>query len=210
MWPFFVLAYGKIHVRDYMDFKSRAYFMSDEEYAQFYRGLGNSISRRRITDLNEASITEIISSLPKDEGLSVLDVGAGNGYLLRQLGLARVWKRIVGVDVAPLVNNEQGFEVVQGVFPNLPFSDREFDVVTCTHVLEHVIDLPAAVRELIRVARRKVLIVVPKQRYYYFTLDEHLNFFPHIDPMIRLFYPNTVAVALRDGDWVIAVSLGEE
>jgi ubiquinone/menaquinone biosynthesis C-methylase UbiE len=35
---------------------------------------------------------------------------------------------------------------------NLPFSDRSFDYVVSTHMLEHVQNLPKAVNELRRVA----------------------------------------------------------
>ena len=43
MWPFFVMAYGTFSVRSFMDFKSKAYSMTDEEYKNFYASLGNSI-----------------------------------------------------------------------------------------------------------------------------------------------------------------------
>ncbi|MEI2817957.1 MAG: methyltransferase domain-containing protein [Microthrixaceae bacterium] len=45
----------------------------------------------------------------------------------------------------------------------LPFSDDSFDVVVCSHVLEHVPDDRAAMRELARVTRPKgrLLVMVP-------------------------------------------------
>jgi len=206
MWPFYVAAYGTFSVGTFMNFKSRAYSMSQDEYARFYASLGNSMSRRRITDLNSASIDYLKNNMPNASGLSILDVGAGNGYLLEQINTQKKWVRVAGVDVAPTEKAKLQFETYAGALPNLPFKDKEFDVVTCTHVIEHVLDVPASIRELIRVARKKIFVVVPRQRYYYYTLDEHLNFYPSIEPLRRLFEPFDTTSSLQGGDWVIMIS----
>lgn len=209
MWPFFVMAYGKFSVDKYMNFKSRAYSMTDKEYAEFYASLGRSISRNRITDLNESSILQILISISKGSYKTVLDVGAGNGYLLQRLQQAQSWEKICGVDVVPEVKSKSEFEIHTGALPELPFKNGDFDVVTCTHVLEHVLDVPASVRELLRIARRKVVVVIPRQRYYYYTLDEHLNFYPEIEPLKKLFSPFVVDCSLQGGDWVLEVKIEE-
>lgn len=209
MWPFFVLAYGKLSVGDYMNFKSRAYSMTEKEYAEFYSGLGKSVSRNRVTDLNESSILKILKSISEESHKTVLDVGAGNGYLLQRLQHAQSWEKICGVDVVPEIKSELEFEVRTGALPNLPFKNGDFDVVTCTHVLEHVLDVSASVRELLRIARKKVIIVIPRQRYYYYTLDEHLNFYPEIEPLKKLFSPFVVDCSLQGGDWVLEVKIEE-
>ena len=54
---------------------------------------------------------------------------------------------------------------------------RSFDVVTCCHVLEHILDYRSVLKKLVGAARRKVIFVVPIQRPYLYTLDEHVNFF---------------------------------
>ena len=210
MWPFFVAAYGRLSVKDFMNFKSRAYAMTKEEYAQFYGSLGNSMSRRRITDLNAASIEFLIDKIPNRSGLSVLDVGSGNGFLLDQLRTLNTWARIAGVDVASTEKVQTGIEIYSGALPNLPFRDNEFDIVTCTHVMEHVLDVAASAKELIRVARKMILIVVPRQRYYYYTLDEHLNFYPRVEPLANHFAPFDVTASLQDGDWVLAIDLDKQ
>lgn len=207
MWPFYVAAYGKFVVDDFMNFKSRAYSMSEEEYAQFYGSLGNSMSRRRVTDLNTASVNYLLDKMPSESGFSILDVGAGNGYLLDQLSTLKTFSRVAGVDVVPSEKVKAKFETYTGALPNLPFKDKEFDVVTCTHVIEHVLDAPASARELIRVARRRIFVVVPRQRYYYYTLDEHLNFYPSVEPLKSLFEPFDTTSSLQGGDWVIMINL---
>jgi SAM-dependent methyltransferase len=207
MWPFYVLAYGSLSVRHFMEFKSRAYSMTDEEYREFYASLGNSISRRRETDLNEASVNFILDMLPTEGKAAVLDVGAGNGYLLSRLSQARQWQRIAGVDVVARPNSALRFESHTGQLPALPFADKEFDVVTCTHVIEHLLDVEASVKELLRVTKQRLLVVVPRQRYFYYTLDEHLNFYPQIEPLLRLFRPHAVTCTTQQGDWALAVDV---
>lgn len=207
MWPFYVLAYGKLSVNDLMDFKSRVYSMTDSEYAKFYGSLGNSMSRRRLTDLNTSSIDYLLDKMPKEIGGSVLDVGAGNGYLLERIAAIKTWSRVAGVDVAPSEKRQGKFEVFTGALPNLPFKDKEFNVVTCTHVMEHLLDPAASAKELLRITQNVLFIVVPRQRYYYYTLDEHINFYPQIEPLIRLFEPYNITVSLQEGDWVLMIDL---
>ena len=205
MWPFFVAAYGSFSVSKFMDFKSKAYTMSDDEYAAFYGSLGNSVSRKRTTDLNDASVQFLIKKIQSCNGESFLDVGAGNGYLIEKVKNTGKFGRVAGVDVAPSKINLVSYESFTGALPNLPFADHEFDVVTCTHVMEHLLDPLAAAKELVRVARNLVLVVVPRQRYYFYTLDEHLNFYPEVEPLVRLFYPCAVSSFLLDGDWLIVI-----
>ena len=60
----------------------------------------------------------------------------------------------------------------------LPFEDHSFDVVLCTHALEHIRDPQKALGELMRVTGRRLIVVVPHQREYRYTVDLHVNFFP--------------------------------
>lgn len=204
MTPFFMAAYGTTKVRRIMDFKSLAYGMSDEEYARFYADLGNSVSRRRETDLNRGSIDWILRGLP-EAAASLVDIGCGNGFLLRRVAAHRPGLNLAGVDVIGSPELPAHAHYQKALLPRLPFADRQFDVVLCTHVLEHVVDLNAATRELLRIASKRVLIVVPRQRYYYYTLDEHLNFFWQHESLSRHFDEHPVTAQLIDGDWAIAV-----
>jgi SAM-dependent methyltransferase len=48
----------------------------------------------------------------------------------------------------------------------LPFAAASFDAVLCLEVLEHLEDPAAAVRELLRVARKAVVLSVPYEPYF--------------------------------------------
>lgn len=54
---------------------------------------------------------------------------------------------------APL-QNPDGKPLYKCSVEQMPFKDKEFDFVYCSHVLEHVVDPIRACRELMRVARR--------------------------------------------------------
>src|SRR5579871_5711393 len=93
-----------------------------------------------------------------DRGMTVLDVGCGEGYVGEELA-ARGVREVWGVDILDLRRNKQGgFRLYDGV--SLPFRDEAFDLVTLNFVLHHVPDERkiALVREALRVTRNKVFI----------------------------------------------------
>ena len=48
-----------------------------------------------------------------------------------------------------------------------------------THTLEHVQHLGSALAELRRVAAKRLVVVVPRQRPYRVTFNPHIHFFPY-------------------------------
>ncbi len=107
----------------------------------------------REDDVEQAVLDEI--ALEPDEAL--LDVGCGTGSFLRRLRQDEHRGRLVGLDTSPAaIDALAGSEVIEGVVCDAtaqPFADGEFDVVTARHMLYHVPDLDAALREARRVLR---------------------------------------------------------
>lgn len=159
----------------YINFKQRAYGMSNEEFADAYYQTKNIPLRE--TDLNRKCVTAISSCLVGD---SILDVGCGSGYMVERLRRENPDKRVCGTDIA-ITDEQRTKDYYFDHFAEnlISFKDKEFDTVICSHVLEHVLDFNAAVSELRRVAARRLIIVVPKQREYKYTFDLHLRFFPY-------------------------------
>lgn len=90
----------------------------------------------------------------------------------------------------------------------MPFDDKSFDVVTCSHVLEHIVDFEKCLLELIRVARRQVVIVLPRQREYRYVADLHIRFFPY-EYNVRAALPREFRnskIELVGGDWGIEIN----
>ena len=80
-----------------------------------------------------------------------------SGHLLEQMSRTRPELALTGSDVAAHGNSNRNFELVLSDVGRLPFADRAFDFVSCCHTLEHIIELPAALAELRRVTRRRLL-----------------------------------------------------
>ncbi|KJV30921.1 class I SAM-dependent methyltransferase [Luteibacter yeojuensis] len=107
------------------------------------------------------------SDLANVRGGDVLDVACGTGAWLGHF-LRMGAKSISGIDLSA-----KAIEAAQRTYPLgnlrvgaaeiLPFDDATFDVVTCMGSLEHFLDKPAALREMMRVAKpgAEFLLLVP-------------------------------------------------
>jgi ubiquinone/menaquinone biosynthesis C-methylase UbiE len=184
-----------------LDFKERAFAMSPREVAAAYAALDSGGGRYRDTDTTPAQLEAIVAAARG----RVLEVGCGNGAVTARLAAGHP---VVAVDVTLGSVRETGrragcVTAVAGL-PALPFADRAFDTVVCAHTLEHIPDLFRAAAELRRVADR-VVVVVPRQRYYRYTVDYHLHFFPSAAPLVHLFGGRAAQVEQIDGDWVLVV-----
>ncbi len=94
-------------------------------------------------------------------GSVLVDVACGGGLLAPHV--ARLGHRHVGVDLSPTavpLAREHGVQAVRGDALALPLADGCADVVVAGEVLEHVTDLPLAVREACRVLRPGGTLVV--------------------------------------------------
>jgi len=200
MYPFFYLAYRGKNINEIMDFKRRVWSLSAREYHQFYNEL-DSISRDRETDLNKGSLKKILDSMDPSAH-TLLDVGCGHGYFLRQVRRRYPAVTLVGTDIKTDTAGGSDYMYVRSNIEKLPFPDKSFDVVTCNHTIEHLLDIQACVGELIRVARRQVIVATPRQRYHYFTLDEHLNFFPDRELLVRAIPLLRFSCEEIRGDWL--------
>lgn len=204
MYPFYLMAYRGKNVAQAMDFKRLVYQMSEDEYRAFYADL-DTISRNRKTDLNEPSILQMIATIPKD-ARRLLDVGCGRGYFLSRVKEARPDLELVGCDVVDKLAHE-GMSLVSGNIEALPFPDKSFDVVTCSHTLEHIKNPARAVAELVRVTGKVLYVAVPCQRYFYYTLDEHVNFYPQKEILLaQLGLPRASCEKIH-GDWLVRAQL---
>src|SRR6266550_6951256 len=92
-------------------------------------------------------------------GACVLDLGSLTGSFRADSYPDAV---VVGLDLeAPAPGTIDGFVQADAVY--LPFPDRSFDAVIANHSLEHIQQLPAALKEIGRVVRPEgsVYLAVP-------------------------------------------------
>lgn len=205
MYPLFYIWFGGRNIPLLMDFKSRFHQLSPEEMTALYDGLKEQF-RKREGDLTPSCLERMLQWTRPDIR-TVLDVGCGRGHLLESYR-ARGYE-VTGVD---LVNHldDPSIPYVQGQLERLPFADRSFDLVTCSHTLEHTVHLASAIRELKRVAARQLLVCVPKQRYYYYTMDLHIQFFPTAAYLVAPFELSDYRIEDCDGDWVYSAHLDDQ
>ncbi|MCS6980669.1 MAG: class I SAM-dependent methyltransferase [Flavobacteriales bacterium] len=182
-----------------MDFREKAYELSEEDIKRYYEETA-SLHLIRHSDLNDACFQRILKDVV---GSSVLDVGCGRGQLLYHL--SQKWDA-TGCDVyASEFVREKNLRFVEAFTHRLPFPDRSFDTVVCTHVLEHVPLWHSSVAELKRVCRKKLIVVLPRERPYRFGFNLHLHFFPYqfmvVNALRQTERLGTYQCTLLEGDW---------
>jgi len=90
---------------------------------------------------------------------SLLDIGCRNGILRKYLPEEMSY---TGVDLSPGPNVTQVCNVEHGI----PFADASFDAVVALDVLEHIDNIWFAFDEMVRVARRQVMVVLPNSYHF--------------------------------------------
>ena len=203
MYPFFWYWFKGKNIKTYMDFKKIAWQLTDHEFNKIYREL-NCRATDRPSDLNNNCINLMLNNLSTNSS-NLLDVGCGRGFWLSILAEKTNYS-LTGCDVfesSPLKN----ITYKQGNIEQLPFEDKSFDIVTCHHTIEHIRSIGKAVAELKRVARKQLIIVTPKQRYFYYTLDLHLHFFPEKEYLLHQFGYTDAKCINCAGDWCLVINL---
>jgi len=105
----------------------------------------------------------LVSRVPAD-ALRVLDVATGTAAVAQELVRAVPARTVVGIDQSPemlavarsrvaTAGLDARIELREGRAESLPFADAEFDALTFTYLLRYVDDVPATLRELLRVVR---------------------------------------------------------
>lgn len=187
-----------------MEFKSYFHELSFEEYEKIYQELEGK-AQDRPTDLNDECINLINTGLVNEgKDKKVLEVGSGRGFFLNKLH-QQGFSDLTGVDVLKDFDI-QDVKFVHADIENLPFADNEYDNTLCNHTLEHIPDVRKAFEELVRVTKNKLFITVPCQKYYHYTFDLHIHFFPEKSTLISALGIKKGYVCHKlNGDWVLEV-----
>lgn len=141
-----------------------------------------------------STIRDAIQGRSSNSSISILDIGCANGGLLLELrGLG--FENLFGLDPSDVCCSTMaraGISAFQGGLFDIPreLLGRTFDCIILSHVLEHVRDLRAAVKNIRKLLSDKgsLYVEVPDATkypeyyfvpYYYFDC-EHIN---HFDPI---------------------------
>lgn len=122
---------------------------------------------RRLMHGFERTLAELFAQAAPE---SVLDVGCGEGVLTHQWAQQLGERRIVGIDLDDeklkaewATRQRPNLEYRTMLAENMPFAEDEFDMACAIEVLEHVPDPAHTVAEMARVARRHLLVSVPRE-----------------------------------------------
>ncbi len=142
-------------VPDLTELYSRTY----DESMDRWRSLGAIDKARNLSQITR-NVTKPVCR--------VLEVGCGNGAVLRELAAETFGSDLVGIEIGTTRSREEKTTVngsamhihgYDGV--RIPYDDRTFDLVYATHVLEHVLDERGFLSELRRVSQGLVYLEVP-------------------------------------------------
>jgi 2-polyprenyl-3-methyl-5-hydroxy-6-metoxy-1,4-benzoquinol methylase len=122
---------------------------------------------------------------------TILDIGCAEGGFLRFLQ-SRGYQKLWGIDLSDIyvekAGKYRGLTVRKGSSDDIPFPDGTFDVVVIDQVLEHLTNLSATMKEILRVLKHDgvVCVSVPNALqydeysffdFYWFLLKEHVQHF---------------------------------
>lgn len=182
----------RLHWGTYIDdlerFRAEIAFVDDEGYAEVYARLPPV---HEDGDNSAACLAEVAA---RASGGRICDVGCGRGRVLGMLAEQPHLRgtEFHGVDFRideALEARWPAISFTRAKIESLPFPDGHFDTVIATHILEHILDIQAAISELRRVSSDKLIIVVPREREYAFTFNPHIHFFPYRHSFIRTIRP---------------------
>lgn len=138
-------------------------YSSNETYATVH-------FKRAVGELPEMECSKAMARLVAERiaaNATILDVGCGAGHYLRSFKNAVSEPfQYVGIDYYPILlekaaqawGHEPNASFRQASIFDMPVSDGEFDIVTCSNLLMHLPSIVKPVGELIRASRRWVLI----------------------------------------------------
>lgn len=156
--------------------------------------------------IREFTLAERITRrVRKRDIIALADVGCGDGFLLYSILKERKGiKRVYGIDFSKTrLNRVSGIskkiKTVKADATSLPFENDFFDVVICSEVLEHIKDYKNVVRELLRVAKRQMIITVPNDQELMRTLCPKCKTYHYLAGHINSFDAGKLKAALISG-----------
>ena len=128
-------------------------------------------------NLIESYRAELGSLLPSDKKASILDLGCGSGFLLQFL-IREGYENVLGVDISKEqveFAKGQGLPVVEADSLDFLKTNKNFDLIISTEVLEHlnkneIIELLCAIRDALRPLGSAIIRTVNASSVYGMTL----------------------------------------
>lgn len=107
----------------------------------------------------EESTEVIVRKYALSEEYRIMDVGVGMGRLLERFPTMKRY----GMDISRgylSIARQKGIEVCLSLIEDMPYKKNFFDIVICTDVLEHVMDLNLAVSKILDVVKKDGVVII--------------------------------------------------
>ena len=135
--------------------------MKTPKCLSFWENVDVDLFRKWCGDYTRAWKAKIRQEIAKKQHKTVLDVGAGvfseyYGFIADQINIDYTATEITEKFVK--LGADLGLNVYHCSVSLMPFSDGSFDVVLCNDVLNHQQDFRDEIRELVRVAKKQVIV----------------------------------------------------
>lgn len=168
--------------------KSNILSITEKEYINLYKEL-NRVHKN--SDLSQICIDEILKNIKPNK---ILDVGCGDGFLLKEINKKFKNVSLTGIEMKTskkLKNNlsNENIKLIDAKIENLNKINQKYDTVICTHVLEHILDINLAYENLKKICKKRLIIVVPRERAFKHTFNAHVHFFPYTWSFINTIRP---------------------
>lgn len=164
----------------------------------------------------------------KDENLTILELGAGEGYLTKLITEKLNCKKYVATEISDegvKRLKEKGIEAFKMDAEKLEFADNSFDVVCCFDVMHHVYNPYKMASEMIRVTKKNIFLIeanglclirkllekTPRYKMVHelsYTPKQYTSFFTHsavrkiyIKPFLAIF-PFTPLILTKPAVWI--------
>ena len=131
--------------------------MQPEQYEAWY-------ATQRGQWIGEEEYRLLASLLAPNPNETLLDVGCGTGYFTRQFAADEINGKVIGTDIDldmlrfAAGHSAHGIGFVTADARQLPFCNNSFDLVVSVTALCFIQDEKQALREMLRVARRRVVL----------------------------------------------------
>ncbi len=116
-------------------------------------------------------IKQLLDVYSEKRGKELLEVGCGEGMLLKEFAQRWPSLKLSGLDVSPdAIRAAERIapeaSLLEGSAFDLPFESDSFDTVLCVEVLEHLSDPARAMQEIARVASQRIILSVPHEPWF--------------------------------------------
>lgn len=148
--------------------------MPEDHMEQLYES-----SNPLIRYVHRNRLDSIIKEVPLSGGFKIVDAGCGEGQLLERFNLQRKYNEYHGIDVTQVALDKAAQRCPWAKFKkaglaDTGYEDEFFDVVTCTEVIEHVIEYEVVLKELKRILKRGGILIITFPNEFLWTVSRFI------------------------------------